>query len=61
MDTEHRFSEIEDRLSRIEQQLSNIEYALSMNPNGMHPLDSERLDEIRDRITVVELASGVKG
>lgn len=61
MDAEHRLSELEDQMARVFSRLENIEHVLGMRPSGMHPLDSATLDEIRDRITVAELASGVKG
>lgn len=60
MDADDRFDIIEEKLDRIFTRLENIEHALGIRPMSCDPLLSESMDELRDRITVVELAAGVK-
>jgi hypothetical protein len=60
MDADDRFDIIEEKLDRIFTRLENIEHALGIRPTSGDPLLSESMDELRDRITVVELAAGVK-
>lgn len=61
MDAEDRLDALEDQMSRAFTRLENIEHVLGIRPIGLHPLVSGSLDEIRDRITVVEMAAGVEG
>lgn len=51
--------ELSARLGRIEGRLDNIEFVLGISPMSVDPLHAENVDELRDRIRVVELATGI--
>lgn len=51
--------ELTARLERIEGRLDNIEFVLGISPMSANPLHAENVDELRDRIRVIELATGV--
>jgi hypothetical protein len=61
MDIEARLDEVIERVEALATRLENIEFVLGVTPTSADPLLSVNLDEIRDRLTVLEMATGANG
>jgi len=61
MDMEDKIDMLTERVEQFAARLENIEFTLGIRPTSLQPLSSCALDEIRGRLTALEMATGTNG